>query len=320
VNLFTESGQLEAIVDQGNGNRSLEVISVEEAATDLEDSDVLPSVSLVLKPNDGMNVRASWSRTLARPTYRELAPVATEEFIFGDEYFGNPDLVLSTIENYDLRWEWFRRPGEVLAASLFTKRIEDPIELISFSAANRSFIQPVNYEKGRAKGAEIEARTGLDLLGRFFHRLTLGVNATWMDTEVDLPESERSSLQAYGLDQPTRRLQGQPEVVANANLVYDNVDSGTSIGVFYNRSGETLVSGAGRGTTDGTPDVFEEAYDTLDVSMSQLFLKRMTVTVRFKNLLTPTRTSVYRTPNGEEAIKSERATPMLIGVGVGMKW
>ena len=66
--------------------------------------------------------------------------------------------------------------------------------------------------------------------------------------------------------------------------------------------------------------MFEESYDTLDTSISQLFLKRMTVTLRVKNVLTPTRTSVYRTPDGEEAIKSERATPMLIGVGVGMKW
>ena len=153
-----------------------------------------------------------------------------------------------------------------------------------------------------------------------FSRLTVGVNATWMDTEVDLPESERGSLAAFGLDQPTRQLQGQPEYVGNFNLVYDNEDSGTSIGVFYNLMGETLVSGAGRGTTDGTPDVFEQAYDTLDVSISQLFLKRMTVTLRVKNVLTPDRTSVYRTPEGEEAIKAERDTPMLVGIGVGMKW
>ncbi len=314
------SGQLETIVDQGNGNRSLETIPVEEAATDLEDSDVLPSLNLIFQPRDSMNVRASWTRTVARPTFRELAPVATEEFIFGDEYFGNPDLKLSTIENYDLRWEWFRRSGEVLALSAFTKRIQDPIELISFSAANRSFIQPINYETGRARGMELEARTGLDLLGRFFSRLTLGLNATWMDTEVDLPADERASLAAFGLDQPTRQLQGQPAYVGNLNVVYDNADSGTSVGAFYNVTGETLVSGAGRGQTDGTPDVFDRSYGTLDLSLSQLFLKRMTVTVRFKNLLTPTRTSVYRTPAGEEAIKSERDTPLLVGVGVGLKW
>ncbi|HEX5042676.1 MAG TPA: TonB-dependent receptor [Candidatus Polarisedimenticolaceae bacterium] len=320
VDPTSQSGQLETIVDQGNGNRSLETVPVEEAATDLEDSAVLPSVNVIFQPRDSMNVRASWTRTLARPTFRELAPVATEEFIFGDEYFGNPDLELSTIENYDLRWEWFRRSGEVLALSAFTKRIQDPIEMISFSAANRSFIQPVNYETGRAKGAELEARTGLDLLGRFFSRLTLGLNATWMDTEVDLPPDERASLAAYGLDQPTRQLQGQPAYVGNLNVVYDNADSGTSIGAFYNVTGETLVSGAGRGQTDGTPDVFEKSYGTLDLSMSQLFLKRLTVTVRFKNLLTPTRTSVYRTPGGEEAIKSERDTPLLVGIGVGLKW
>lgn len=316
----TLSGSVERIVDNGNGNRSLESVAQEAASTRLYGSDVLPSLSLVWKPRDGMNVRGSWSRTLARPTFRELAPVATEEFIFGDEYFGNPDLKLSTITNYDLRWEWFRRPGEVLAASLFEKRIEDPIELISFSTANRTFVQPVNDEKGQAHGVEIEARTGLDLLGRFFSRLSVGANLTYIDSEVDLPASERASLAAFGLAEPTRRLQGQPEAVANLSLVYDNDDSGTSIGVFYNLTGETLVSGAGRGQTDGTPDVYEKAYGSLDLSMSQLFLKNLTVTLRARNLLTPARRSVFRTPDGEEAVKTERDTPMLIGLGVGMKW
>ena len=41
---------------------------------------------------------------------------------------GNPDLERSQIDNYDLRWEWFRRPGEVFAASVFYKEIIDPIE------------------------------------------------------------------------------------------------------------------------------------------------------------------------------------------------
>ena len=65
VDPFTESGTLEAIVDNGNGNRSLEPISVGEAATDLEDSDVLPSLNLIFKPRDNMNIRATWSRTRA---------------------------------------------------------------------------------------------------------------------------------------------------------------------------------------------------------------------------------------------------------------
>jgi outer membrane receptor protein involved in Fe transport len=75
----------------------------ENTETDIEDETLLPSFGVIYEPARNMKLRFSWSRTLARPTFRELAPVATEEFIFGDQYLGNPDLTLSKIENYDAR-------------------------------------------------------------------------------------------------------------------------------------------------------------------------------------------------------------------------
>ncbi len=155
-------GVLETIEVGDGGDRAL--VPDDDPRAEIDEADLLPSLGAIYAIRPNMSLRASWARTLARPTFRELAPVATEEFIFGDEYFGNPDLKPSSITNYDLRWEWFRRPGEVLALSVFSKTIEDPIELISFAASNRSFIQPVNYESGEVKGAELEFRTGLDVL------------------------------------------------------------------------------------------------------------------------------------------------------------
>src|SRR6185295_6373657 len=98
-----------------------------------------------------------------------LAPVATEEFIFGDEYVGNPALRLSRITNYDLRWEWFPTGGSVLSAGVFKKNITDPIELISFAVASSVLIQPVNYERGQVKGLELEARAPFSGLGAWAH-------------------------------------------------------------------------------------------------------------------------------------------------------
>ena len=75
-----------------------------------------------------MKVRGTWSQTIARPTFLELAPVITYDFVSGENFVGNRDLRISHIVNTDLRWEWFPRPGEVFAASLFRKEIDDPIE------------------------------------------------------------------------------------------------------------------------------------------------------------------------------------------------
>ena len=171
---------------------------------------LLPSVGVIWEIQAGMNLRGTWSKTIARPTFRELAPVATEEFIFGDEFVGNPDLILSSIENWDLRWEWFRRAGDVLAVSVFYKSLSDPIEYISFSAANRSFVQPVNYERGSLRGIEIEARTTLDVLHESLRGFAAGANVTWLDSEVDVPANDQLSLAQFGLDEPTRPSRVSP--------------------------------------------------------------------------------------------------------------
>jgi outer membrane receptor protein involved in Fe transport len=107
------SGQVEVIVQappppEGSGDRYLSLVPQEQTRVDIDDPKLLPSAGLVWAARPQMNVRLAATRTLARSTFRELAPVATEEFIFGDEFVGNPELTLSDISNYDMRWEWFR--------------------------------------------------------------------------------------------------------------------------------------------------------------------------------------------------------------------
>jgi TonB-dependent receptor len=323
-----DGGLVEVIeIQPGSGDRAVIKVNQAEAAADISQTDLLPSAGLIWTVVPDMKLRASWSRTIARPTFRELAPVATEEFIFGDEFIGNPDLVLSDITNYDLRWEWFRRPGEVLAASVFFKELRDPIELISFSASNRSFVQPLNFEKGTLKGFELEARTGLDLFSDRLRGLAVGVNYSLLDTEVDVPAEERESLSAFGLDEPTRRLQGQPEYLFNFNVTYDHDATGTSASLFYNRTGETLLTGAARNVEDGNPNVFEKSIGVLDVTVHQVLRMadrpkgpRLALDLRVKNLLQPDKLTVYRVPSGQEEIKTERETPVRITLSASAKW
>lgn len=308
-------------IDQA-GNRELAQLPEEEGATDLDQSAWLPAIGLVWEPSEKqrMNIRLNWSRTLARPTFRELAPVAAIEVLQGDEYFGNPELQLSSITNYDLRWEWFPGEGEVVSVSAFYKQIDNPIELISFGVAGRPFVQPVNYETGLAYGFEFELRGSIGSIWKQLAGLSAGLNGTWLETETELPATEQASLAPFGLSQETRRLAGQPEYLLNFSLSYDNPDRGTSAGLFYNLIGETLVSGAARGLTDASPDVYESSYANLDVSFSQKLKGRWSFSVRGKNLLTPQRETIYRTPDDLEAIKSLRETPRLYSVSFGLEW
>lgn len=315
----TASGTLEVIDISPAGNRFLVTVPQGEAATSIEEPYLLPSLGISIEVMKNMFVRASWSQTIARPTFRELAPVATEEFLDGDEFIGNAGLNISQIDNYDLRWEWFRRPGEVLAVSFFYKEIQDPIELISFQTGGRDFIQPVNYETGEVIGGEFEGRTSLDIISKSLRDLSVGVNFTYLKSEVDVPPSEQASLALFGLDEETRPLQGQPEYIVNAFLTYDNPRTGTGAGIFYNRTGETLVTGAAVGD-DGTPNVFEMPYDTVDFTLSQKITRNFSLNFKAKNLLNPKRRQEYRTPQDQSATKSSRRDGITFALGGSVKW
>ncbi|HKY31252.1 MAG TPA: TonB-dependent receptor [Candidatus Polarisedimenticolia bacterium] len=313
-------GRVEVIQVQPSGDRAIVEVPQEEASTSIDTAHVLPSLGVVYEPRERMSLRATWSRTIARPNFRELAPVATEEFLFGDEFIGNPDLELSEITNLDLRWEWFLRQGGLLSASLFHKSVRDPIELISFSAGGRSFIQPVNFEKGRVYGLEAEARVPMGRLRRGLEGLEAGANVTLIRSELDVPAQEQESLRSFGLDEETRRLQGQPDHLLNVHLTWENERLGTSAGLFYNLIGETLLTGAARGVEDGSPNVYEQPFASLDVSLSQEFMKRFTVALKARNLLRRERESLYRTPDGEESVKTLRDTPALYTLTGGWSW
>jgi outer membrane receptor protein involved in Fe transport len=305
--------------------------------TDLDESDILPSAALTWKPMRNMNVRAVWAQTIARPNFRELAPVSTEEFIDGDEFlgtkgcspgespaYGDPNraedcLTLSSINNYDLRWEWFRRPGEVLAVSLFYKNIQDPIEFISFNLfGTRTVIQPLNFRTGTVQGFELEARTDLGFAADWLSGVTIGGNYTNLGSEVEVLEQV-----GFGLDEETRQLQGQPADLLNAFVTYDNGQKGISSGLFFNRVGETLITGAAAGD-NGTPSVYEEPISFLNFTftkrLKQFERGALSFTFKAKNILEAEIERVYRAPDGDEAIKSLRTSPAVLSAGVQWNW
>lgn len=301
-------------------NRRIEDTPAEALTARIDQDDLLPAVAVSYEVLEGMKVRAAWSRTVARPTFRELAPAASEEFLAGDEFVGNPDLMLSEITNYDLRWEWFPRPGDVLAASVFAKDLTNPIELINFQAGGRFFVQPINYEEGELLGFELEARTDLGHVRDWLSPWTLGANFTWIDSEVTIPDVERASLADFGLDEPTRRLQGQPENLLNVNLSYDDDERGLTASLFYNRVGETLISGAAKGEFGGIPDVLEQPFESLDLTVSKKLPRGLTVSLKAKNLLTPDRERLYVTPQAGSEVKTRRETPLRVSLALGWKW
>lgn len=320
IDLQSPSGSVTVVRRTEDGTVILETVTDEDAGSSISELDVLPAVGAVWEVMTNLNVRLSFSQTIARPTFRELAPVRTFEFLGDDVFVGNDELVISHIDNYDLRAEWFRRPGDVLAASLFYKEIEDPIERITLSLTFNRYVQALNYPQGKLYGAEFEFRQRLDVVHDLLQDLTIGANASYIVSEVDLPSEEIQKLANIGVTTTSRPLQGQPDYLVNLNLVYNNPRTGTAVGLFYTMTGESLV--AGESVSDEfIPSLYELPTDSLDVSLEQRVGKHWKIVFRAKNLTNPEIERAYKVDWDTNAVlKSSYTRGMDFSLGATYTW
>lgn len=250
----------------------------------LDQTDVLPSVNVVLALSETMNIRAAATRTLARPTFRELAPFQSFNFVGGDIQEGNPLLNRTLITNLDTRWEWFARPGEIFAVSAFYKIFDEPIERVLRNVGEGRFVSFQNVDQARVFGAEFEARKRLDTWtgNPFLSKISLGGNFSLVRSIVDIPEEELFIIRASDPQaDDTRTLEGQSPYLLNLNASYENYESGTTVGIFYTIFGDRLLAV----TQGATPDVFEKARGDLDVTIAQDLPANFRIKLTAKNLL-----------------------------------
>lgn len=294
----------------------LDVASHETSLTPgrLDEKDWLPSINTVYQVVDNMNVRGAYSRTLARPSFRELAPFASFLFVGDYIFVGNSDLKRTLIDNYDFRWEWFNRPGEIYALSYFYKKFENPIERVIVTTNGE--IQFQNVDRALVSGLELEFRKQLDQLHPSLGNFQLGGNLSLISSQVDIAPSELAIIRALdpGAGE-TRKLQGQSPYVVNIDAMYDNPDTGTLVSVHYNVFGERLSEVS----TGGTPNAFEQPAGMLDITGSQRLWDRVTLKFSAKNLLDPDIKKVHPF-NNEEYIRSlyKRGRTFSLGFSYGI--
>lgn len=222
----------------------------------------LPSANLIYSPRPDMNVRASWSRTVVRPDFRELNPsynlVADNDDF--EPFIGNPKLVQSDVENIDLRWEWFMGPSELLSIGLFHKDIAVPTERTYLQLGNDNVFTVKNNKSATIMGVELEGKKNLGFIHPWLNHFSLGTNFSYIHSTVEIAKGGRTDS---GGDRNGRALQGQSPFVANGSLQWDHADWG-SAQLAYNTAGRYLdVIGV-----KGLPEIFVERRDSLDFSVS----------------------------------------------------
>ena len=227
----------------------------------IDEGDILPSVNFIysLGSDENMNLRASYSKTLARPNMREIAPFESFDPLTKEIYLGNTDLQRSRIDNFDLRWEWFINPGELLAVSGYYKTFDDPIILFYRRAPNPE-IQFTNVDGAELYGIELEFRKDLASLAPFLKNFKFNTNFSIIESSSDV-------VDLTGLEPTDRPFEGQPTFILNAALVYTDIDRGVDAVLALNTLGDRLNI-IGR---EGTPDIFDRGRSQLDFS----FIKKL---------------------------------------------
>lgn len=244
----------------------------------LDDQDWLPALHLVRSISEKQNLRFSATSTLARPNFRELSPFGSFDNAGGEVFIGNPNLVNSEIDNYDLRYEWFMDGGQLFAASAFYKDLKNPIE----RAILEGQLTYVNVPEASIYGLELEFRKDLPVLSSEYSRFSVGSNLSLTESEVDRDAQDLLLKSFRNPDvSPTRELQGQSSVIGNADLHWEHYRIGTSLSLVYNYTGSKLYS-----VSEGQlGDIMEDPTSDLDFIYSQKLKNGYSVKFSVTNLL-----------------------------------
>jgi outer membrane receptor protein involved in Fe transport len=218
-----------------------------------------------------MNVRFSYSQTVNRPEFREIAPFLFYDYQAQYSINGNTKLLRAKIKNYDFRYEFFPGNAQLFSVSAFYKDFLNPIE-ISFIPTIAQQAAYGNAVSGEVYGLEAEFRTlvstllGIKRENSFLSKFTLSANAAYIKSDVVLPSVSGGAGGIAG----NRPMQGQSPYLINGSAAYNDEKSGFSATLSANRVGDRLsVAGS------ATPSIFEKARTVLDFQLSKLFLKNM---------------------------------------------
>jgi outer membrane receptor protein involved in Fe transport len=224
---------------------------VRTVSSSIENTDIFPAVNFVQALTGSTNLRLSYSSTVNRPEFRELAAFEFTDVVGSRAVRGNPDLERAIIHNVDGRWEMFPGGRGVVAASVFYKNFDQPIERVVIAGA-QPIVTYQNADKARNFGLELEAARQL------FDGMFVSANYTYVDSQITLQPEQRTVQTS--LERP---LAGQSKNLVN--LVAEYTNRGFSSRVLYNFFGDR-ISDVG---SNQAPDIVEQGRGSLDLVLGQ---------------------------------------------------
>lgn len=256
--------------------------------TRLDNDYFLPAVTLTWNFVRDMQLRGNFSKTIARPQFRELAAQQFQDFESDRLFFGNPNLRDSELTNYELRYEWFYAREQRITISGFYKDITRPIEQVGFRPSPDARLQTgFSYvPSARLYGVEAEAIKyfNLDFIDSPFfatRRLVLSANYTYTQSSINannelVPDvgggiGSTALRPASQIFRDGASLTGQSDHIVNGQIGIEDKSSLSQLTFLFNYASERITN-RGPGNLSGVgflPDIFERPGFRFDVVARQ---------------------------------------------------
>jgi len=230
---------------------------------------IMPGIHLRHQLWKDTPLRISFSRALARPNYSDLAPFTLQDNTGLTISKGNPNLKVTTANNFDVSLEHYFQNVGIMSAGFFYKNLSNYI----FSATNQEKIgtdnyrvtQPINGDTANLYGFEFTLVRQLDFLPSALRGFSTYANFTHVHSDATLPRGNFI-------------LPGQASNMGNASLSYER--KGFSARASFNYQGHYVLAIGATAADDNWLDNRVE----IDFSASQRINKHIRVFADLLNL------------------------------------
>lgn len=251
----------------------------------LDNLDFLPALNLKYNIDEGTQIRMSYGRTLARPSFREIAPTAWFDFETSFQFIGNPELKRTLVNNFDLRIEKYLPGAGLISVSGFYKQFNNPIEQVMNPQAQNVELSWRNVQEANVLGMELEYKKKFVLEEGEY--LTLGFNTSIIHSKTQIDPLELELIRAFDPEHSaTRPMYGQSPYIVNLYTQYQM--AGWNVGANFNVSGKSIVI-----VQKGAVDVYEAPKPMLNLKVDKQMSKRTKLSLSASNILSAKRLWYY---------------------------
>jgi TonB-dependent receptor len=260
----TQYGAPQYVLDSSGGVKSRTIFSGSNSYLN-----VLPGAHLRHRFFADTILRLSFSRSLARPNYSDLAPFVLQDPTGLTISRGNPKLNVTTANNADAAIEHYFKNVGIASAGFFHKNLGDYIYSTTLQQSIGSDLyrvtQPVNGDSANLYGVELTLARQLDFLPGPMRGFGVYANFTHVHSSAKLPRGNFI-------------LPGQAENMGNASLSYER--RGLSTRLSFNYQGQYVLA---IGNTPADDNWLDNRLE-IDFSASQRINKHARIFIDLINL------------------------------------